>query len=292
MTKANGYASHAEGTTTTANGDSSHTEGQFTVANGTCSHAGGRYTIANGNQYAIGHYNNATTSSATSSNTLSAGVTSGAAQLSPAFIIGNGTSDTSRANAFRVDYNGKAFAKTTFGSSGADYAEYFEWDDGNPFNEDRRGYFVTLDGDKIRIANKNDEYLLGIISGMPAVIGNNDEEWMGRYILDDFGAIILEEYEYTDRETNAEGELIAVTKTGIKFKENPDYDPNKEYIPREYRPEWSAVGMMGVLSVRDDGTCQVNGYCKPNADGIATAAESGYRVIKRINDHIIKVIFR
>ena len=127
---------------------------------------------------------------------------------------------------------------------------------------------------------------------MPAVIGNNDEEWMGRYILDDFGAIVLEEYEYTDRGTNANGELIAVTKTGIKFKENPDYDPNKEYIPREYRPEWSAVGMMGVLSVRDDGTCQVNGYCKPNADGIATAAESGYRVIKRINDHIIKVIFK
>jgi hypothetical protein len=50
--------------------------------------------------------------------------------------------------------------------------------------------------------------------------------------------------------------------------------------------------MMGVLSVRDDGTCQVNGYCTVAEGGTATASESGYRVIKRVNDHIVKVIFR
>ena len=292
VTSAEGSYSHAEGYATSAKGGCSHVEGAYTVADGDCSHAGGFCTQANGNQYAIGHYNNSAKGSGTTNNTLVAGVSSGSTQLSPAFIIGNGTS-FSASNAFRVDYNGKAYARTTFGSSGADYAEYFEWADGNPNNEDRRGYFVTLDGEKIRKANENDEYLLGIGSGMPAVIGNNDEEWMGRYILDDFGAFISEEFEYTEIQRDEKGKVIGViTKIGTKFKENPDYDPNKEYIPREYRPEWNAIGMMGVLSVRDDGTCHVNGYCKPNADGIATAAESGYRVIKRINDHMVKVIFR
>jgi hypothetical protein len=50
--------------------------------------------------------------------------------------------------------------------------------------------------------------------------------------------------------------------------------------------------MLGVLSVRDDGTCQVNGYCSIAEDGTATMSLSGYRVIKRVNDNIVKIIFR
>lgn len=55
--------------------------------------------------------------------------------------------------------------------------------------------------------------------------------------------------------------------------------------------------MMGVLAVRDDGTCQVNGYCQVTDGGIATAASAyipgqTYRVIKRVNDNVVKVIFR
>jgi hypothetical protein len=50
--------------------------------------------------------------------------------------------------------------------------------------------------------------------------------------------------------------------------------------------------MMGVLSVRDDGTCQVNGFCNVAKGGIATASSSGYRVISRVNENIVKVIFK
>ena len=50
--------------------------------------------------------------------------------------------------------------------------------------------------------------------------------------------------------------------------------------------------MMGVLSVRDDGTCEVNGYCKCGISGIATRADIGYRVIKRINESIIQVVLK
>lgn len=281
-TTASGEASHAEGNITTASGLTSHAEGRETTASGECSHAEGQSTTALNYQHAQGHYNKTTTATA--------GVSSGTS-TGTAFVIGNGTYSAA-ANAFRVTYAGKVYGSGTYNSTGADYAEFFEWQDSNPDSEDRRGYFVTLDGEKIKIAEPND-YILGIISGLPAIIGNSDEDWRGRYILDDFGAFIPEEFEYEEEVFDKEtGERKTVTKTGTKYKENPDYDPEMPYVQREDRPEWDAVGMLGVLSVRDDGTCEVNGFCKVTNGGIATASDNGYRVIKRVNDNIVKVVFR
>lgn len=278
-TTASAQASHAEGYNTTASSIASHAEGMNTTASGMFSHAAGHSTVALDNQYVIGHHNKSGTAGSDSGTT------------GDAFIIGKGTS-SSKSNALRLTYAGKLYVATSGVSTGADYAEFFEWKDGNPNNEDRRGYFVTLDGENIKIAEPND-YILGIISGMPAIIGNGDEEWRGRYILDEFGAFITEEFEYEievfDEET---GETNTVTKVGTKYQENPDYNPTLPYIQREDRPEWDTVGMMGVLAVRDDGTCQVNGYCKVAEGGIATASESGYRIIKRINENIVKVVFK
>lgn len=288
-----GYGTHAEGFSTVAQGDYSHSEGIGSNASGYAAHAEGVDTIAAGdyshaagyatttlhNQYVIGHYNGNST----------AGLTTGT--TGDAFIIGKGTS-SSTSNAMRVTYAGKIFAAQTTITAGADYAEFFEWQDSNPNGEDRRGYFVTLDGENIKIAEP-DDYILGIVSGMPCVVGNGDEDWRGRYILDDFGAFITEEFEYEEEIIDKEtGETKIVIKTGTRYKENPDYDPSLPYIQREDRPEWDAVGMVGILSVRDDGTCQVNGFCKVAEGGIATASESGYRVIKRINENIVKVVFK
>lgn len=280
-TVASGNYAHAEGSSTTASGGASHAEGSSTVASGISSHAEGYYTEALNYQHAQGHYNN--TSTATAGN---ASGTTGTA-----FVIGCGTSSSTK-NAFRVTYDGKIFATSSTITAGADYAEFFEWQDSNSNNEDRRGYFVTLDGNKIKIAEP-DEYILGIVSGRPAMIGNGDEEWMGRYILDEFGDFITEEFEYEENIIDKEtGETKTITKIGTKYKESPDYDPTIPYTQRDDRPEWDAVGMVGVLSVRDDGTCKVNGFCKVAEGGIATTSESGYRVIKRINENIVKVVFR
>jgi hypothetical protein len=289
-TTASGTQSHAEGNSTTASGACAHAEGDNTVASGVNSHAEGSYTTALNYQHAQGHYNNTTNATAGCNSGTGSGT---------AFVIGNGTS-SAKSNAFRVDYNGKPYSKSALTTTGADYAEYFEWQDLNTSAEDRRGYFVTLDEDKIKIAGPND-YILGVVSGQPSVIGNGDEDWMGRYILDEFGAFIYEDFEYESEESvevvNEETgevttEIKTVTKVGKKYKENPEYDPSQAYIQREDRPEWSAVGMVGVLSVRDDGTCKVNGYCKVADGGTATAADHGYRVIKRINDHIVKIVFK
>ena len=286
-TTASGENSHAEGYYTTASGFRSHAEGYFTTASGESSHAEGYQTIALRHQHAEGSCNDEIVATAN----LSTGTGEGTA-----FVIGNGTlfqgTKIIKSNAFRVDYNGKVFAKSEYASTGADYAEYFEWLDGNEDAEDRRGFFVTMDGDKIKKANDGD-YILGIVSGQPAVLGNNDECYMGRYELDEFGCYIEEEItidiEKTDEET---GETKTIQESAKKWKEKETYDPTLPYVPRAKRKEWSAVGMLGVLSVRDDGTCEVNGYCKCSENGIATKAEEGYRVIKRVNDNIVKVILK
>lgn len=235
----------------------------------------GYNATANTGQLGIGHWGNP-----------GEGTTSGNASSKNAFVIGNGSNSggsVSLSNAFRVTYAGAVIGKAAYQSTGADFAELREWSDGNPNNEDRRGYFVTMDGMNIKIASPGD-YICGIISANPSVIGNNDEDWMGRYVFDDFGAFVYEDYEETDPET---GEI----RTYKKYKENPEYDPTREYAFRADRPEWDYVGLCGVIHVRDDGTCQVNGFCKCAEGGIATASERGYRVLERVNDHIVKVLF-
>lgn len=240
------------------------------------------------NQTAIGHYCKLSTLQSSDSGSESR----------TAFMIGNGSSGSSRSNAFRVNYNGTIYATNSTIATGADYAEYFEWADGNPDGEDRVGLFVTFDEqnpEKIRIASPGD-YILGIVSGYPNTIGNGDEDWRGRYVLDEFGRYLEETYEYEEIWQDKDGVKHTEIKEGVRYKENPEYDPDELYIPREERPEWSAIGMVGVLSVYDDGTCQVNGYCRCGKDGVATLAEERtfdtYRVIQRINDYIIKVVIK
>ena len=294
-TKASNSNAHAEGGSTTASGTQSHAEGYNTIASGNCAHSAGSGTIASGaashaggygtealdHQYAIGHSND--TSVATKGTYSGTGT-------GTSFVIGNGTA-SAKSNAFRVNQNGQTYAKGAYNSTGADYAEFFEWADGNPNSEDRVGYFVTFDEENpgmIRKANHG-EYLLGIVSGNPCVIGNSDESWLGRYCFDEFGRYIYEEIE-----ENVEDKGRTTTKKVLTYKLNSDFNPKRVYIPRSERPEWDYIGMMGVLSVYDDGTCIIGGYCTATDGGIATLSERGigtYRVLQRINTNIIKVVF-
>lgn len=200
----------------------------------------------------------------------------------PLFFLGRGTSSADRSNAFRVDNLGRGFFTKSVSGTGADYAEYWEWKDGNPNAEDRVGKFVSFDGTKIRFATSNDDLRkLGIISGNPAVIGDNHaDEWHSKYLTDVFGRYIL------TTETDADGNKIT------KLTPNPEYDNTQQYIPREKRKEWDLVGTHGKLVVYDDGTCQVDGYCRPTDGGIATASENGFYVMERINDTLIRVYLK
>lgn len=279
-TTASGFYAHAEGNGTTASGLYAHAEGNGTTASGYYSHSGGNCTTASGNaQTAIGRYNK------TNENPTSEADTTG-----DLFIIGNGTYSAS-GNAFRVTTAGGVYGLSAYSSSGADYAEYFEWIDGNPENENRRGYFVTLDGDKIRKATDKDEYILGVVSATPAVVGDSQSEnWNDMYLRDIFGEKLIETVE-VEETTDEHGEVVPA-HTEKRWILNPEYDSSLSYENRENRKEWSAVGLMGKLVVIDDGTCQVNGYCKPNENGIATAADTGYRVMKRLDENHVRILLK
>ena len=221
-----------------------------------------------------------------------------------AFVVGNGIGISQLSNAFSVMFSGVVKAKSTItGSTTADYAEFFEWLDGNPNNEDRVGRFVTLNGNKITIANSNEDYILGIVSGEPFVLGNGDcDTWNGMYMKYDFNRTIYEPA--PKMELNKEtGEQVSVVDEngdlvyeGTRPKLNPKYDPEQPYISRFDRKEWSPVGMLGVLSVIDDGSCQVDGFCCCSKDGIATAcekeAEGACRVTERISENVVRVVLK
>ena len=198
-------------------------------------------------------------------------------------IAGYGTSSTSKKNVFRVSNNGQVYGVGAFNTSGADYAEMLEWEDGNPDSEDRVGYFVTLVGDKIKIA-KSTDMIIGVVSGTANVIGNNPEDWHGREKRDDFGRRIFEE---KIDEATGKSELIPV--------DSEEYDSSKEYIPRENRKEWSAVGLIGQLRVRQDGTLSVGDKCTCNDRGIATKTSKttkAWYVMKVISPEIVQILFK
>lgn len=209
---------------------------------------------------------------------------------------------TARSNCFRVTNTG-VYAAGNYNASGADYAEMFEWLDSNPDNEDRAGMFVTLDGDKLRLAKTADDFILGVVSGNPSIIGDvHDDQWKGMYMYDIFGRPIFETVEipeYTETvlddptdENSSTHEITHPARSITRQKLNPEYNAGEEYISRSSRPEWAAVGMMGKLVVIDDGTSKINGYVSVTDNSIATYSETKtkFRVMKRLDDTHIQIL--
>ena len=215
------------------------------------------------------------------------------------FILGGGSGGIRR-NCFRVTTQNGVFAAGNYNSSGADYAELFEWLDSNPAAEDRAGLFVTLEGDRLRLAGPEDDFILGIVSADPSVVGDvYDDQWAGMYLRDVFGRTIMEMQDFPAKATQVPREdgtmetveLIPACRE-LAPKLNPAYDHTVKYLPRTQRPEWDAVGMMGKLVAVDDGTCQVNGWCTVGEGGKATHAQARtrYRVMARLDETHIRVL--
>ena len=134
---------------------------------------------------------------------------------------------------FRFKGDGNAQADGSFSGGGADYAEYFEWKDGNTDNEDRRGYTVVLDGHQIRKSTTDDNAstIIGVVSSNPSMIGDSDiNQWKHKYQRDNYGTYIRDE----------NGDRVL----------NSSYDDTKKYVSREDRQEWNTIGLMGKLRVR------------------------------------------
>lgn len=199
-------------------------------------------------------------------------------QLGTALVVGNGTSESNRSNALRLTMGGALNVAGAYNNGSADFAEMYEWLDGNASNEDRRGRFVTFEGDKIRYAQAGDD-IDGLTSAAPCLVGDNADYWYGKYETDVFGAIVYE---------------TVIDKNGVESyqkKISPEYDPTQAYIPRSERAEYAYVSMCGKVVVVDDGTCEVGKRCNVSVDGAATKSEEGWKVLKRIDSSHVLVHF-
>jgi hypothetical protein len=243
-----GYDNITAGSHNTNNGSSNVMTGyNNTNAGERCVIAGQNHNIANG--------------------TINAVVCGdGAVGGNGAFFVGNGGS-----NSAMISVSGYVYA-AGYNTNGADYAEYFEWADGNPDGEDRRGRLVSLDGDLIRLADGDD--IDGIVSVNPSVCGNDYElYWHGKYAVDRFGAVLRDE----------DGKAII----------SAEYDESLEYIPRSQRKEWSPIGLCGQMIVRDNGKCQEKDYVSARYGiGVPTTRNTRIKCLKRISNDLILCLIR
>ena len=192
----------------------------------------------------------------------------------------DGNNPTSNETLVVIESDGNMSIDGTLNESAADYAEYFETRDGKAISV---GTAVAVGkGGKIYPTGKGD-IPIGIISGKPGILGNNPMEWPGKYLRDEFNQIIMEEYEEDElvpklkkvrknrgkntdteagnttsevqreevvRDKDGKPVMVKSRKKIKKRKLNPEYDETREYIPRKYRDEWCAVGLLGQLPLR------------------------------------------
>ena len=171
--------------------------------------------------------------------------------------------------------NGHTYLDGTLHNNSYDYAEYFEWEDGNPENEDRRGYSVVLVSDgKIRKATSDDspEDIIGAVSGTSSITGDAAMyDWNGKYEVDEWGTRIKDKvYQLTweveledgekqnhsyDEDRVPEGIIVpenASRRLRSRERINPEYDETRIYEPRDKRKEWTTIGLLGKVRVRDE----------------------------------------
>ena len=184
------------------------------------------------------------------------------------FMVGDG-SGAGRRNAFSVDSLGNGhFRGTVVTFGGADFAEYFEAKSGDFIPIGTPIVFIP-ESQKVRPARPG-EVPFGVISTTAAYIANAAEEWPGKYARNPDGSYIYESYEETTivpgrpseiRKIDRPGmteikEVIipeipdqTITRTGVRRKLSPDYDPTRKYIPRSARKEWHIVGLLGKVKI-------------------------------------------
>lgn len=147
--EATGSYSHAEGFTTTASGSNSHAEGNDTIASGMSSHAEGSTTEATGN---FTHAEGSGTKASSAYQHVQGKYNVEDSANTYAMIIGNGTSDTARSNAFTVDWSGNVECGTVNGidvtqlSSGGSEVGQIDTTEGAShhgeiFNNYKNGYY-------------------------------------------------------------------------------------------------------------------------------------------------------
>jgi|TARA_Y100000289_G_scaffold62151_1_gene70970 hypothetical protein len=139
---------------------------------------------------------------------------------------------------FESDGDGRFDGGADVGAA-SDYAEFFEWEDANPSNEDRRGLSVVVGTDgKIReaIASDATSDIIGIVSALPAVVGDSAYlNWQGRHLKDEWGSWVKVDQEFLvwnkkGTYTNEAGEKVEILQPDIT---DPQCEPDHQVLVSE-----------------------------------------------------------
>lgn len=223
----------------------------------------------------------------------------------------------------RIDFgNGRIYTDAGASFTPADYAEYFEWEDGNPTGDLRYGLSVSLvDYGKIKIGNEN---IIGIVSSVPGVIGDAAElGWKNKYKLNEWGQVITEvlnRYDIIRSDENGKNKSISiwVDSLGNQYYKEPqnesqkqsflisnkfefsqeeenskresvvnllseEFNPDELYVPRSQRKEFAPIGLLGKLRVKTAEKI-ISKYIDFNSNGLAINGTK-YNVIESIKEY-------
>ena len=150
-------------------------------------------------------------------------------------------------NEFSFSIQGAAQADDSWGTAGADYAEFFEWKT-KLADEDAckaaYGMTVVLDGDKVRLAESGEESdVIGIVKSKngSAIVGNTAGlKWKNKYLKNVWGEPEMEQYTqlkwYDMNDDGTKGSLYNPTSENIpQYKLKPENDLNQS------RPDWHTL---------------------------------------------------
>ena len=151
-----------------------------------------------------------------------------------AFLLFEGIADSTMK--FKVDGTGSTYGDGSYASPAADYADMFEWEDGNPDGDDRVGITVAVaSSGRIRPSSEGDipGDVFGVVTGTACMIGNTAwNVWDRKFMKDEHGRTV-------HRTING--------KPGPVM--NPEFDESLTYVPRSHRPEWSPIGLVGRIHI-------------------------------------------
>lgn len=188
----------------------------------------------------------------------------------------------------------------------------FKWKDSFVTDEWGNKEYVTYKKYKIQLNSGNNSNNEEEIIVSARTINTEEENFTGETssnnTIENYIEIYFDEKNNVYSVLPGLGDILGVLYTGdttekiyiedVSYpKINPLYDPSQTYIPREERPEWSPIGLLGKLHVRTAETI-TGSTVSSNSDGMAVNGPD-YHVLKQVMDFnedkgygVVQILFK
>ena len=186
------------------------------------------------------------------------------------------------------------------------YSEMFEWGEVVDSNVSKISKFVQFSEKHPHtvILARDTSNIVGVSTMIAAYVASNPTQWPYKYVFNEYGDLYLEE------KNIGIGEKAYDSVNEINYMQthqqkvfmpivNPNYDSNKQYIPRTSRNEWTRVTILGKAIVEDNGKCEPGKYCTVYTGDDKTLYGSAmpcskktnikFYVLERLSEHTILI---